>query len=157
MPGCIAKARKEFGHEIPARQQLSTYPNIPPKYEAKVQYTEQPDESPLLDKDGKTFIQQVSGKFLYLGRAVDVTILTALSALASQQAAPTEETKRRTKQLLDYLATKEEAILTYRASNMILAVHSDTSYLSERQAKGRVGGISFCQETTQSPLTIVQF
>jgi len=56
---------------------------------------------------GKQFIQTVTGKFLYLGRAADLTILTALSALASQQAAPTEETKRKAKQLLDYLATQE--------------------------------------------------
>jgi len=53
---------------------------------------------PLLNKDGKQFIQTVTGKFLYLGRAADLTILTALSALASQQAAPTEETKRKAKQ-----------------------------------------------------------
>jgi len=82
MPGYIAKARKEFGHKMPARQQLSPYPNIPPKYGAKVQYPEQPDEFRLLDKDGKKCIHQVNGNLLYLGRAVDLTTLTALSALA---------------------------------------------------------------------------
>jgi hypothetical protein len=35
---------------------------------------------------------------------------------------------RHTQQLLDYLATQEDAVLTYNASNMILAVHSDASY-----------------------------
>jgi hypothetical protein len=39
-----------------------------------------------------------------------------------------------TQQLLDYLATQEEAIITYNKSDMILAVHSDASYLSEPQA-----------------------
>ena len=112
MPGYIAKARKESGHKIPRRQQDAPYPHIPPRYWAKVQYALQPDESPLLDKDGKRFIQRVKGKFLYLGRAVDLSILAALSALASQQSAPTAETMKRAQQLFDYLATQEEAILT---------------------------------------------
>ncbi len=33
----------------------------------------------------------------------------------------------------DYLATQEDAILSYHASDMVLAVHSDASYLSEWQ------------------------
>jgi len=151
MPGYIAKARKEFGHEMPKRQQNSPYQVTPPKYGAKVQYAEQPIDSPLLDKEGKTFIQKVNGKFLYLGRAVDLTILAALSALASQQAAPTEDTKKRAHQLLDYLATQDEAFLTYRASNMVLAVHSDASYHSERKARSRVGGHFFLSRDDPVP------
>jgi len=151
MPGYIAKARKEFGHEMPKRQQNSPYQVTPPKYGAKVQYAEQPIDSPLLDKEGKTFIQKVNGKFLYLGRAVDLTILAALSALASQQAAPTEDTKKRAHQLLDYLATQDEAFLTYQASNMVLAVHSDASYHSERKARSRVGGHFFLSRDDPVP------
>ena len=84
MPGYNAKARKEFGHEMSKRQQNSPYQVTPPKYSAKVQYVEQPIDSPLLDKEGKIFIQNMNGKFLYLGRAVDLTILAALSAPVSQ-------------------------------------------------------------------------
>ena len=124
------------------------YSNIPPKYGAKVQYADQPDESPLLDKDGKTFIQQVNATFLYLGRAVDTTILNAFSTLISQQAVPIEKTNRKAKQLVDYVVINEEAILTSRVSTTILVVHSDASYLSKCQAKRRVGGIYVYQETT---------
>ena len=70
------------------------------------------------------------GKFLYYGRAVDNTILVAISAIAARQANPTADTMAKTKQLLDYLASQEEAILTYSASNMVLAVHSDAGYLN---------------------------
>jgi hypothetical protein len=45
--------------------------------------------SPPLDKAGKKFIQEVMGVFLYLAHAVDLTMLTVLSSLASKQAAPT--------------------------------------------------------------------
>jgi hypothetical protein len=79
-------------------------------------------QSPPLNKQDKKFIQQVCGKFLFLGRAVDSTLLTPISAIASQSAGPTEETMKQTQQLLDYLATQEEAILTYNKSNMILAI-----------------------------------
>ena len=85
----------------------------------------------LLDKTKKTYVQAVTGTLLYYARAVDSTILTALNTIATQQAAPTESTLEEVKQLLDYCASQEEAIVTYNASDMILSVHSDASYLSE--------------------------
>jgi hypothetical protein len=78
----------------------------------------------------KKYIQEVIGVFLYYSRAVDSTMLTALSAIASAQAEPTEETMTRSKQFLDYTATHQDAILTYKRSNMVLVIHSDASYLS---------------------------
>ena len=44
---------------------------------------------------------------------------------------------------LDYVATQEEAVLTFNASNMKLAVHSNASYLSKPKARSRAGGHSF--------------
>jgi len=58
-------------------------------------------------------------------------MLIALSAIASAQAEPSEETMTRCKQFLDYAATHQDAILTYKASDMVLVIHSDMSYLSE--------------------------
>ncbi len=43
------------------------------------------------------------------------------------------------KQFLDYMASQDKAVLTYKASNMVLAVHSNTSYLSEPKACSRTG------------------
>ena len=56
-----------------------------------------------------------------------------------------------TLQLLDYIATQEEAVLTYSASNMKLAVHSDASYLSEPQACSRAGGHFFLSNEATIP------
>ena len=97
------------------------------------------------------FTQQVCGKFLFYGRAVDSTILTPLSAIASQQANPTTDTMAKVKQLLDYLASQEEAILTYSASDMVLAVHSDASYLNELEARSRAGGHFFLSSNAAIP------
>jgi len=45
--------------------------------------------------------------------------------------------------LLDYCATQEDAIITYRKSKMILQVHSDAGYCNEKKARSRAGGHFF--------------
>ena len=81
------------------------------------------------------FIQEVTGTFLFYARAMDSTMLIALSAIASEQAAPTENTLKKIKQfLLNYAATNPNAIIMYRASDIILTAYSDTSYLSKPKA-----------------------
>jgi hypothetical protein len=40
-------------------------------------------------------------------------MLTALSSLGSEQAAPTEKTMQKCLQFLDYTASQEDAIVTY--------------------------------------------
>ena len=99
----------------------------------------------------KKFIQQVCGKCLFLGQAVDSTLLCPISAIPSQAAKPTKDTMEQTLQLLDYIATQEEAVLTYSASDMKLAVHSDASYLSEPQACSRAGGHFFFSNKATIP------
>jgi hypothetical protein len=150
MPGYVAKALKQFKHKLKSKQD-SPYPCATIKYGAKKQYAPQESTAPLLDAKGKKFIQQVCGKFLYLGRAVDSTLLCPISAIASQSAHPTEDTLRHTMQFLDYVASQEEAILTYNASNMILAVHSDASYHSEPKARSRAGGHFFLSSDADIP------
>jgi hypothetical protein len=53
--------------------------------------------------------------------------------------------------LLDYLATQEEAVITYQASDMILAAHSNASYLSENEARSRVGRHFFLSSNAPIP------
>ena len=85
-------------------KQLAKYKQPPPKtpqhcpFEPKpIQYGKQSDTipheepSPLLDKDEKKYIQQVVGSFLYYARAIYMTILLALSDIASEQGNPTEK------------------------------------------------------------------
>jgi hypothetical protein len=67
----------------------------------------------------------------------------ALSDIATQQAAPTENTKKQVNQFLDYMWTHPDANICYRASDMILNVHSDALYLSAPHACSRTGGYFF--------------
>ena len=151
MPGYIAKALLQLQHPQPTKRQDSPHSHMRVTYGAKQQFAADPDATPCLNKDRKLYIQQTSGKLLYLGRAVDPTILTALSTIAAQQSKPTMETMRKAKQLLDYVATQEEAIITYSASDMVLAVHSDASYLCESNARSRAGGHFFMSKDTTYP------
>ena len=56
------------------------------------------------------------------------------------------------KWLLDYVSTKLNAILTYKKSDMVLAVHSDASYLSKAEARSRVGGHFFYSQESEDPI-----
>ncbi len=67
----------------------------------------------------------------------------ALSAITTQQSAPTEETLACVNQFLDYMWTHPDAKIRYRASDMILNVHSDASYLSAPKAHRYAGGYFF--------------
>jgi endonuclease/exonuclease/phosphatase (EEP) superfamily protein YafD len=84
-------------------------------------------------------IQQVVGYLLYYGRAVDPTILTSISALASQQATATEDTHTNLLQILNYCASHPDSKIRSTASVMILNIHSDAGYLNEFEARSRAG------------------
>ncbi len=49
------------------------------------------------------------------------------------------------------MASQEEPILTYKASAMVLAVHSNASYLSEPKACSRAGGHMFMSKNNDIP------
>jgi hypothetical protein len=104
MPNYMQKALKQFQH-IADKLQHSPYLSVPIQYGTKKQYAIQESTAPLLDDKAQCFIQQVCGKFLFLGRAVDSTLLCPISAIASQSSKPTTDMMQQTLQLLDYLAT----------------------------------------------------
>jgi hypothetical protein len=94
----------------------------------------------------------VTGKFLFYGRVVALTLLTALSAIALQQAKPTEETMQIVNQFLDYCASQEDAVVTYRRSDMKLAGHSDAGYLNKPKVRSRAGGHFYMSNNAEHPL-----
>jgi hypothetical protein len=65
-----------------------------------------------------TSVRQQSQTVVFLGRVVDSTLLCPINTIASQSSKPTEDLMLQTLQLLDYLATQEDAELSYHASNM---------------------------------------
>jgi hypothetical protein len=72
-----------------------------------------------------------------------MTILMALSSIAVEQTLATTKTMQHCTQLLDYLSAHLNATVRFYASDMILNIHSDASYLSEAKAHSRVCGHFF--------------
>ena len=77
-------------------------------------------------------------------------MLVALGDISANQSRATEKTKNEINWLLNYASTHPDAQITYRASDMILRVHSDASYLSVSRARSRVGG-HFYLSSNSSP------
>ncbi len=140
MPMYVEKALKRFQHPPPIVPQDQPHQRVKKTHGAKVQHANPPNSSPPLNKAGKKFIQEVRGVFLYLAQAVDLTMLTVFSTIASNQAAPTEKTMEKCLQFVDYAASQEDTIVTYQARNMRLAIHRDALYLTEPKAQSRTGG-----------------
>jgi hypothetical protein len=132
-----------YAHPVPLKPQHCPFTPNPVTYGKDNQAPNPTNNSPLLDDTGKKRIQQIVGSFLYYAQAVDPTILMASSDIATQQSAPTKITKKPVEQFLDYMWTHPDAVIRYRASDMVLNVHSNTSYLSARCARSRAGGYFF--------------
>jgi hypothetical protein len=143
MPGYVEQALARFGHLIPKILQHQLHKHTVPTHGATIQCAKDNNATKLLSKEEKKYIQQDLGTFLYYGRAVDLTMLTVLSSIASTQAEPTEETMENIKLFLNYAASHQDAILTYQASDMVLIVHSNASYLSKPKAQSCTGGHFF--------------
>ena len=135
MPQYAAKVPQRFNHKKPNRPQHSPYLPEPRKFGQDAQYPLPEDTSGKVNKKQILQIQLVVGAVLYYARAVDLTHLAGLSLIASAQNEATVNTELRVEVLLDYLATHPDATLRYWASDMILNIHSDASYLSEAKAK----------------------
>ncbi len=94
MPKYVIKHFTCYTHPAPDRpQHCPSLPN-PITYGKDTQAPTPTDDSPLLDDNGKKHTQQVIGSFLYYAWAINPPILMALSDIATQQAAPTENTKK---------------------------------------------------------------
>jgi hypothetical protein len=84
-------------------------------------------------------------------------ILQLLYEIAAKQSQPTVNTTKRSQQLMDYLVTQEPAVLKYRKSDMMLAVHSNASYLNEEEAQSQPAATTSYLKTYPPPRTTEQF
>ncbi len=152
MDDYIKDVRHRFGHPDPLKPQHSPHKHRPIIYRAAAQLvTNDIDTSPPLDAKGTKHVQSVNGCILYYAQAVDNKLLCTLSAIGMKQASATRDTLNACNQLLDYLTTHPNNGITYKASNMILAAHSDASYLSESKSRSRAGAHIFLSNDDPIP------
>ena len=103
MPNYVHKVLKRYHHLAPRRKQDCPYQLAPQQYGPQAQILPQEKSGMPLNAEGEQYIRQVVGSLLYYARAVDLTVLFALSAIAQEQANSTDKTMQRVKQLLDYM------------------------------------------------------
>jgi hypothetical protein len=142
MPRYVSIVLSKFQHNSPKHPQHTPQQYVTPVYGAKTQYATK-DETPPLTAQQCFTSQKVTGSVLFYARAVDATVLMPPNEIATEQTKATEKTQAATNQMLDYLATHPDAIIRYQASDMILHIHSDASYLSVSNARSRLGGLFF--------------
>ena len=106
---------------------------------AKAQHVED-DESGKLAAEEIKRIQKVVGKFSFLARAIDNTMLHALSEIACDVAAGTEKILEAAMHLLNHIACNPKPRIRFRASDMILQTDSDAAFQARPQAGSRAGG-----------------
>jgi hypothetical protein len=97
-----------------------------------------------------TCAQGIVGTLLYYARSVDPTLIMPIITIASRLSTATATTMDAVSHLLDYFSTKPHATIRYYASDMQLKVHSNASYLSEPNAKSRIGGYFFLGNSKHS-------
>ena len=73
----------------------------------------------------------------YYDRAMDVTVLMALSSIAMEQTKATDQTLGSCIQLLEYLASNNPAKVRFHALDMKMNVHSGALYLSAPGLRSR--------------------
>ena len=137
-----------MGHTKPTKAQLSPYKKTPIFYGSIKQFTADTNTSAPIDAKGILRVQKFVSALLYYGRNTDKKLLVALSAIGYQKAAATLDTSINFNQLLDYIEIYPHSDITYRSSNIILAAHSDASYLNGSLSHIRTGSHIFSHKIT---------
>jgi hypothetical protein len=139
MPGYVNKALKKYQHPPPTAPQDAPYALAPIQYGAKVQQVKIDTTSPLSLVEFKR-VQDIIGTLLYYAQAVDPMLLATLSTIKVQQSNGTQAVANACHQLLDYVVTYPNAGLQHHNCDIILAIHTDASYLSKAVGKSRAAG-----------------
>jgi hypothetical protein len=142
MPGYIKAALYKYQHAAPTLPEHAPHKWNPQVYGANAQYVEDDNNSPALSAKNVNKLQQLMGTLLYYSRTVDPTLIMPINVLESEQTEATSDTADKVIKLLNHCTTHPETKIRYHASDMILCIHSDASYLSEKEAKIRAGGSS---------------
>ena len=154
MPGYVQQAVNKFQHRITCTHK-ATDAHHPYKATKKhgLPMTHPTDDSPKLSPQAIKHLQQIVGSFLFYSRAVNPTMLTALSIIATEQTQGTHTTKEKAEHFLTYAALHPNATIKFYKSDMILKIHSDASYLSERHGRSHAGGHFYLgnREDTSDP------
>ena len=129
MPRYVDHDLIRFKHDTPRRAQDQPYQHTFPTYGARQQFVVAPDGTALLDKEVKT-IAASDRHFPVLFKISRQHHVSGIKRNSVGTSKPNREYHEKVMIFLDYSASQEEVVVMYHASNMVLACHSDASYLT---------------------------
>ena len=141
MPGYVQQAVDKFQHGITSPNKASGAPH--PYKSTKKQglpMTQPINDTAKLSPQAIKLLQQIMGTFHFYSRAVDPTMLTALSIITTEQTQGTQTTKEKAEHFLNYAAMHPNATIKFYKSDMILKIHSDASYCQNEKEEVALGG-----------------
>ncbi len=144
----VPEALVQFRHKAPQTPQHQPYLHVKPTYGATRQYAEAHDTSDPLSKEETTYIQENIPLLRKMCGRLDAT---STGNACHTTGKPNKKYNEKIKQFLDFAATYPDAVVTYHASNMVLAGHSNASYLSKSNARSRAGGHLFMSKNMETP------
>jgi hypothetical protein len=136
MPKYIPKALLKFQHPTPVSPLTPTVQTRSHPIWGRNSKGEHQHVQPLVTQHHQNQSRHCQNTPL-LWSTVDPTLLTTLSSIAARQANGTTTVTKSCQQLLDYVATHPNASICYKTCSMILAVHTNASYLSKQEGKSR--------------------
>ena len=139
MSGFVKKSLNKY-KQTPTKPQHAPSKATPINYDAKAQAPTPDDDTPLLSPEGIRQVQDIVGTFAWYSRATDPTMTPTLSLITGRQSKATQQLCEEVTQFLDHCTTHPDAHIRFHASDMVLALHSDTSHLSEPGSKSRAVG-----------------
>ena len=146
MDGYIANLLLKYRHKALTKPQLSLNRHRKINYGSKEQLVAEEDTSPKLNNEGIKRVQGIVSAFLYYAHAVHNRLLVGLSAIGAQQVSATEQTAAAINQILYHVETYPNNEITYRASDMILAAHSDARFNNDSKPIIRAGAHIFLSQ-----------
>lgn len=149
-PGYVQQALQDLKFKPAPHPCHSASVYTPPRYGSKEQQMVPDDTSAPCTPEQSKLIERTVGKFLWYSRAVDSTLQHGINKIGSAQATPTQDVWRATQRFLQHAHTVPDAQLVYHASDMILHSQSDLGYLTETNARSRVGGHHYLGNKTTS-------
>jgi hypothetical protein len=102
-------------------------------------------------KRAKNTSERSSALFSTTHAALTVPCYRLLDPLPHNRQIQRKTPKKLVHQFLHYATTHPDTIITYQASNMVLAGHSNASYLLETNARSRAGGHFFMSNNDAIP------
>ncbi len=133
------KQLQKYEHIWEGPPQDNPYPAPTNKHGKAAQDSIPEDMTKKLSKDKKKRVQQVVGSILYYTKAINITLLLALSTIDAEQSKATEFNMDMIKQILDYCTMHSNT----QKSDMSLNIHLDASYLGVPKAKNHAVEHSF--------------